>query len=83
MTAPTAPLSLMNPYDHRTTIACPMPAPVPAAATQLVAREFANRYLESVGVRPSRATLDLVHRNVALGEEHIRATLRVGPCGPQ
>lgn len=52
-----------------------------AAAMQLVAREFANRYLESVGVRPSRATLDLVHRNVALGEEHIRATLRVGGCG--
>lgn len=47
---------------------------------QLVSREFATRYLEQVGVRPSKATLDLVNRNVPLSEAHIKTTLRVRAC---
>ncbi|GFR41013.1 hypothetical protein Agub_g1680 [Astrephomene gubernaculifera] len=43
---------------------------------QLVSREFATRYLESVGVRPSKATMELVNRNVPLTEAHIKTTLR-------
>ncbi|KAG2448368.1 hypothetical protein HYH02_006950 [Chlamydomonas schloesseri] len=45
-------------------------------SVQLVSREFATRYLEQVGVRPSKATLDLVNRNVPLSEVHIKTTLR-------
>ncbi|KAG2442597.1 hypothetical protein HXX76_002682 [Chlamydomonas incerta] len=45
-------------------------------SVQLVSREFATRYLEQVGVRPSKATLDLVNRNVPLSEAHIKTTLR-------
>ncbi|GIL73101.1 hypothetical protein Vretimale_4712 [Volvox reticuliferus] len=45
-------------------------------SVQLVSREFATRYLESVGVRPSKATMDLVNRNVPLTEAHIKTTLR-------
>ncbi|GLC44424.1 hypothetical protein PLESTB_000471400 [Pleodorina starrii] len=45
-------------------------------SVQLVSREFATRYLESVGVRPSKATMDLVNRNVPLTESHIKTTLR-------
>ncbi|KXZ56791.1 hypothetical protein GPECTOR_1g712 [Gonium pectorale] len=45
-------------------------------SAQLVSCEFATRYLESVGVRPSKATMDLVHRNMPLTESHIKTTLR-------
>ncbi|EFJ51941.1 hypothetical protein VOLCADRAFT_86956 [Volvox carteri f. nagariensis] len=45
-------------------------------SVQLVSREFATRYLESVGVRPSKATMDLVNRNVPLTESNIKTTLR-------
>ncbi len=51
---------------------------VPAHATaQTVAKEYATRYLEQLGIAPSKSTLDLVHRHVPLTEKNIATTLRV------
>lgn len=44
--------------------------------TQLVANEYATRYLESIGVKPNRATMDLVQQNVPLTKDCIKTTLR-------
>lgn len=42
-----------------------------------VAPEYAQRYLESIGVTPSSRTLEVVHKNAPLTEACISTTLRV------
>lgn len=43
---------------------------------QIMASEYATRYLEQLGVSPSRFTMDLVHRHVPLTNSCIVTTFR-------
>jgi len=43
---------------------------------QILESEYGTRYLEGLGVAPSRATLDLVHKNVPLSQKCVNTTLR-------
>ncbi|GFH15153.1 uncharacterized protein HaLaN_11328 [Haematococcus lacustris] len=49
---------------------------------QIVAGEYATRYLEQLGVDPSKQTLDLVHAHVPLTDKCITTTLRVRMLPP-
>jgi hypothetical protein len=53
------------------------PAPVAHTCMQMVASEYATRYLEQIGVKPSKGTLDMVHKNIPLSPECVKTTLRV------
>jgi len=46
------------------------------ARAQVVESEYSTRYLEQLGVSPSRQTLDLVHRNVPLSKKYVKTTMR-------
>ena len=46
-------------------------------STKHVSGEFATRYLERLGVKPSKSTLDMVHKSVPLTDSCIKTTLRV------
>jgi len=54
---------------------------------QQVQGEYATRYLEKLGVKPSKTTLDIVQRSVPLSTNCIKHTLRVRrhpyPCASQ
>lgn len=55
-------------------------APAVVCTQQTVAGEFATRYLESLGVSPSRQTLELVHTCIPLTDKNVTTTLRVCTC---
>lgn len=42
----------------------------------VVSGEFATRYLEQIGVKPSNLTMDFVHKSIPLTADCVRATLR-------
>lgn len=44
---------------------------------QVVSSEYATRYLEQIGVKPSKATLDMVHKNISLTDNCVKTTFRV------
>lgn len=46
-------------------------------STQMVSGEYATRYLERLGVKPSKSTLELVHKSVPLSDSCMKTTLRV------
>jgi hypothetical protein len=43
---------------------------------QTLASEYATRYLEQIGVKPSKQAMDLVHKSIPLTHENIKTTLR-------
>mmetsp|Transcript_26128 Transcript_26128/g.77511 ORF Transcript_26128/g.77511 Transcript_26128/m.77511 type:complete len:282 (-) Transcript_26128:962-1807(-) len=43
---------------------------------QLLEREYATRYLEGIGVKPNRLTMDMVHKHVPLSDACVKTTLR-------
>jgi len=45
-------------------------------SVQILESEYGSRYLEGLGVAPSRSTLDLVHKNVPLSQKCVNTTLR-------
>ena len=44
---------------------------------QVISNEYGQRYLEQLGVRPNKSTLDLVQKNIPLTKRSIKTTLRV------
>jgi hypothetical protein len=44
---------------------------------QLLSNEYSTRYLEKIGVRPTKTTIEMVNKNVPLSESCIKTTLRV------
>lgn len=46
-------------------------------STQMVGSEYATRYLEQIGVAPSRAALEMVQKNIPLSHKNIKTTFRV------
>lgn len=47
----------------------------------MLENECGTRYLEALGVRPCRATLEMVSKNMPLTESCVKVTLRVGGEG--
>ena len=52
-------------------------------STQMVSSEYATRYLERLGIKPSKATLELVHKSVPLSDSCMKTTLRVRSLQPR
>ncbi|GAX77458.1 hypothetical protein CEUSTIGMA_g4902.t1 [Chlamydomonas eustigma] len=43
---------------------------------QLLSNEYSTRYLEKIGVKPTKSTMEMVNKNIALTESCIKTTLR-------
>ena len=43
----------------------------------MLSSEYAAKYLEAIGVKPSKSTVELVHKNVPLTDSCIKTTFRV------